>query len=43
MYEQGNGLDWEDGKDAAAIKRANVDEPVAEEEPEMSVVRSLFI
>jgi hypothetical protein len=35
MYEQGSGLDWEDGKFIAAAKGANVEEPVAEEEPVM--------
>jgi hypothetical protein len=33
MYEQGAGLDWEDGKYAATVKRANVEEPLDEEEP----------
>jgi hypothetical protein len=32
MYEQGAGLDWEDGKYAAMTKRANVEEPLVEEE-----------
>jgi hypothetical protein len=33
MYEQGIGLDWEDGKYAPMAKRANVGEALAEEEP----------
>jgi hypothetical protein len=33
MYEQGSGLDWEDGKYAAMFKRSNIEEPVVEEEP----------
>jgi hypothetical protein len=33
MYEQGIGLDWEDGKYALMAKRANVEEALAEEEP----------
>jgi hypothetical protein len=39
MYEQGTGLDWEDGKHAVAAQRANVEEPVVEEEPVMWVLR----
>lgn len=35
MYEQGGGLDWEDGKYAAMTKRANVEDPLVEEEPAM--------
>jgi hypothetical protein len=35
MYEQGAGLDWEHGKYASLTKRANVEEPLAEEEPTM--------
>jgi hypothetical protein len=35
MYEQGSSLDWEDGKYAAMTKRANVEEPLVEEEPAM--------
>ena len=38
MYEQGTGLDWEDGKLAAMAKRANVEDPLAEEEPATWVV-----
>lgn len=33
MYEQGAGLDWENGKYAATAKRANVEEPLNKEEP----------
>jgi hypothetical protein len=33
MYEQGSGLDWEDGKYAAKFKRSNIETPVVEEEP----------
>ncbi|KAN0090369.1 RabGAP/TBC [Hyaloscypha variabilis] len=36
MYEQGTGLDWEDGKFAAMTKRANIEEPLVEEEPATS-------
>jgi hypothetical protein len=32
MYEQGAGLDWEDGKFAAMTKRANIEEPLIEGE-----------
>jgi hypothetical protein len=32
MYEQGAGLDWEDGKYAPMAKRANIEEALAEEE-----------
>jgi len=38
MYEQGTGLDWEDGKFAAMTKRANVEDPLVEEEPATWVV-----
>jgi hypothetical protein len=33
MYEQGAGLEWENGKYAAMTKRANVEEPLVEEDP----------
>jgi hypothetical protein len=35
MYEQGAGLDWEEGKYAAMTKRANVEDALVEEEPTM--------
>ncbi len=43
MYEQGAGLDWENGKYAVMTKSANSEEPLMEEELKMYVLWEPFL